>query len=136
VSEESFLAENAAKWGDEAARERLRARRLIQVKLPIAAILVGSIIEHIIDRRSFAADVVACVALGLIIVNVILIIWLFWRANTAATETLGVPVNWHSSPPNRPAAYLIWCQQNNLVAYNASKRRPGIPKSGASRHAI
>jgi hypothetical protein len=48
--------------------------------------------------------------------------WFLSKLTRAASETLGVPINWKSGPPRRSDAYERWSGEVGITPYSAPNR--------------
>jgi hypothetical protein len=109
-----FLEATAPKMGDLAAEY---AWKMEQIKLT-SPLLIGLCAVSILTKSLYPLVVVVAVGLTCSVAMFRCLV----KLNRAASESLGVPINWKSGPPRRSDAYERWCREVGLSPYAAPNR--------------
>lgn len=111
---ERFLEATAPNMGDLAAEYAWQIER-IKLTSPLPIGLCGlAVVTKPLN------PLVLAVVVGL--PCSVAMFWFLGKLNKAASESLGVPINWKSGPPRRSDAYDRWCRQVGITPYAAPNR--------------
>jgi hypothetical protein len=119
-----YLRREAPMWGDAAAEY---GWKIEQIKLAVPLVLLLGALGFVINSL-----IPILLALLVAVPSSIAIMWNQTRRNAAASEALGVPVNWKSGPRRRGVeGYREWCAEAGVIPFAASNKfGPGQPPDG------
>lgn len=111
-----YMSERVPKWGQRAAGIGWQLQKVrMAIVVPTIVMAIGLAVGSLITLLTgfFVAALLSAI-----------LVVLLKRMNAAATQTLGVPITWQSSPPSKSTDYEDWCKKQRIVPYMAGASEP------------